>query len=77
MTAVTPAHRGEVSSALFVIAYAGLALPEIGVRVLALITDLRTAGRCSQQLVAAIAMVVVLLISGTTARARPGLPQDA
>jgi MFS family permease len=73
LTAATPAHRrGEVSSAYFVIAYVGIALPVIGVGVLAQITDLRTAGLLFTALVAAIATAAVLLISLQTARAEPG-----
>jgi MFS family permease len=72
VTAVTPAHqRGEVSSAYFVVAYIGIALPVIGVGVLAQITDLRTAGLLFCAVVAAIAMAAVLLISQPTARAEP------
>ena len=63
-----PPSRGEVSSAFFVIAYIGLALPVIGVGVLAQITDLRTAGLLFPALMAAVALAAVLLISLPTAR---------
>lgn len=64
ITAATPAQqRGEVTSAFFVVAYIALALPAIGVGVLAQITDLRTAGLLFTAPVAAMALAVVALIS--------------
>jgi MFS family permease len=55
LTAATPVQqRGEVTSAFFVIAYGALALPAIGVGVLAQITDLRTAGLLFTALVAVV-----------------------
>jgi MFS family permease len=54
VSAATPVQqRGEVTSAFFVIAYGALALPVVGVGVLAQVTDLRTAGLVFTALVAA------------------------
>nr|WP_042194790.1 MFS transporter [Kibdelosporangium sp. MJ126-NF4]CEL21568.1 major facilitator superfamily MFS_1 [Kibdelosporangium sp. MJ126-NF4]CTQ95864.1 major facilitator superfamily MFS_1 [Kibdelosporangium sp. MJ126-NF4] len=53
-----PAHRGEVSSSFFAGLYSMLALPSIGVGVLAALTDLRTAGLIFTCVVAVLALVV-------------------
>jgi sugar phosphate permease len=77
LTGVTSAQqRGEVASAFFVVAYVALALPVIGVGVLAQVTDLQTAGLLFTGVVAAVAAAVIVLISrqvaGDAGQPRPG-----
>jgi hypothetical protein len=56
-------QRCEVSSAFFVVAYIAVALPVVGVGILAQLTDLRTAGLLFTALVAILSAAVVGLIS--------------
>lgn len=53
-----PQHRGEVSSSFFAGLYSMLAVPSIGVGVLAVLTDLRTAGLVFTGAVAVLALGV-------------------
>jgi MFS family permease len=55
-------QRGEVASSFFVVMYVAIALPVIGVGVLAQTTGLRTAGLVFAAAVAAVAVVVLLLL---------------
>ncbi len=58
-----PAQRAEVNSAFFVIGYAAVSLPVIGVGVLTQFTSLRTAGLLLTALVAVFSAAVIAVIS--------------
>jgi MFS family permease len=63
VTAGSPAEqRGEVASSYFVVMYVAIALPVIGVGVLAQATGLRTAGLIFAAVVAAVSIVVLVLL---------------
>ena len=63
VTARAPAeHRGAVASSFFVVMYVAIALPVIGVGILADVTGLRPAGLTFAAVVAAVAIVVLVLL---------------
>jgi MFS family permease len=55
-------QRGAVASSFFVVMYAGISLPVIGVGILAQATGLRTAGLTFAAAVAAVSIVVLVLL---------------
>ena len=55
------AHRAEVASTFFVVAYVAISLPVVGVGVLARFAGLRTAGLAFAALVGGLAAVVLVL----------------
>jgi multisubunit Na+/H+ antiporter MnhB subunit len=55
-------QRGEVASSFFVVMYAAISLPVIGVGILAQATGLRPAGLAFAAAVAAVAAVVLVLL---------------
>ncbi|ONI81327.1 MFS transporter [Actinosynnema sp. ALI-1.44] len=63
-----PTHRGEVSSSFFAGLYSMLAVPAIGVGVLAVLTDLRTAGLIFTGVVAVLALLVGIAERATARR---------
>lgn len=63
VSARSPAEqRGEVASSYFIVMYAAISLPVIGVGILAQATGLRTAGLIFAAAVAAVSMVVLVLL---------------
>jgi MFS family permease len=81
VTAGAPAEqRGDVASSFFVVMYVAIALPVIGVGILAQAIGLRPAGLIFAAAVAAVAMVVLVLLgreraSGAVAFADAGRPR--
>jgi MFS family permease len=81
VTARAPAgQRGDVASSFFVVMYVAIALPVIGVGILAQAIGLRPAGLIFAAAVAAVAMVVLVLLgreraSGAVAFADAGRPR--
>jgi hypothetical protein len=62
-------RRGEVASAFFVVAYVALSLPVVGVGVVAELTNLRIASVVFAALIAAIAALVLALLTRTSGAA--------
>ncbi|ALG07283.1 MFS transporter [Kibdelosporangium phytohabitans] len=62
------AHRGEISSSFFAGLYSMLAIPSIGVGVLVVLTDLRTAGLVFTGVVAVLALVIGITERATVRR---------
>jgi hypothetical protein len=81
VTAGAPAEqRGDVASSFFVVMYVAIALPVIGVGILAQAIGLRPAGLIFAAAVAAVAIVVLVLLgreraSGAVAFADAGRPR--
>jgi predicted MFS family arabinose efflux permease len=81
VTARAPAEqRGDVASSFFVVMYVAIALPVIGVGILAQAIGLRPAGLIFAGAVAAVAIVVLVLLgreraSGAVAFADAGRPR--
>ena len=63
-SASPPAHRAEVASSFFVVAYLAISAPVIGVGVLAQAAGLRSAGIVFAACVAALAAIVLVLLAG-------------
>jgi MFS family permease len=71
VTSAAPAERrAEVASTFFVVAYVALSLPVVGVGVLAVATDLQTAGEIFAGLVALLALATLGLLVRLAQRER-------
>jgi MFS family permease len=70
-------RRGEVASALFIVAYLGISLPVVGVGLLAEVAGLRAAGLSFAALVAALAATVVALVAGNSPKEATRTPHGA
>ena len=69
-----PARRGEVASSFFVVAYVAISLPVVGVGLLAQLEGLRAAGLIFAAAVAALAAIVLALVTHQEQRSALATP---